>query len=95
MNYELLRSYIKDSGLKISFLANKIGMTRQSLNAKISGRRSFSQSEIMALKQALRLDDNTFMRIFLRSVYPKWLQGNNHDPLRSLSSTRKIFQNVG
>jgi len=71
MNYELLRSYIKDSGLKISFLADKIGITRQSLNAKINGRRSFSQSEIMALKQALRLDDDTFMRIFFTECVPE------------------------
>ena len=71
MNYELLRTFIQDSGLKISSLAAKIGMTRQSLHAKLRGTRSFTQSEIMALKIALHMDDDTFMRIFFAECVPE------------------------
>ena len=71
MNYELLRTYIQDSGLKISSLAAKIGMTRQSLHAKLRGNRSFTQSEIMALKIALHMDDDDFIRIFFAECVPE------------------------
>lgn len=71
MNYELLRAYIRDSGLKISFLADKIGISRQSLHSKISGSRTFTQSEMMALKTALHMDDVVFMRIFFAERVPE------------------------
>lgn len=71
MNYELLRAYIRDSGIKVSYLAEKIGMTRQSLHAKLNGNRTFTQSEIMALKIALHMDDDDFMRIFFAECVPE------------------------
>lgn len=71
MNYELLRAYIHDSGIKISYLADKIGMTRQSLHAKLNGSRTFTQSEIMALKIALHMNDDDFMRIFFAECVPE------------------------
>ncbi len=71
MNYELLRAYIRDSGIKVSYLAEKIGMTRQSLHAKLNGSRTFTQSEIMALKIALHMNDEDFMRIFFAECVPE------------------------
>ena len=71
MNYELLREFIRESGLKITFLADKIGMIRQSLSAKVSGTRPFTQSEIMALKVALHMNDEDFMRIFFAECVPE------------------------
>lgn len=71
MNYELLRAYIRDSGIKVSYLADKIGMTRQSLHAKLNGNRTFTQSEIMALKIALHMNDEDFMRIFFAECVPE------------------------
>lgn len=71
MNYELLRSYIKDSGVKVSFLADKIGISRQALHLKVNGLRPFTQSEIMALKIALHMNDEDFMRIFFAECVPE------------------------
>ena len=71
MNYELLRAYIRDSGMKIVALADKIGITRQALHSKINGTRPFTQSEIMALKTALHMEDEDFMRIFFAECVPE------------------------
>lgn len=71
MNYELLRAFIRDTGIKVSVLAEKIGMTRQSLHAKLSGDRVFTQSEIMALKIALHMNDDDFMHIFFTEWVPE------------------------
>lgn len=71
MNYELLRAFIRASGIKVSYLADKIGMTRQSLHAKLNGSRTFTQSEIMALKIALHMNDEDFMRIFFAEYVPE------------------------
>ena len=71
MNYELLRAFIRASGIKVSYLAEKIGMTRQSLHAKLNGSRTFTQSEIMALKIALHMNDEDFMHIFFAECVPE------------------------
>lgn len=64
MNYDLLKEVIQDSGMKISAIAEKTGISRQALYMKLSGERSFSQGEIMALKNVLHLSDERFMEIF-------------------------------
>ncbi len=64
MNNEKLKEVIQDSGIKISVLADKIGISRQSLYMKINGERSFDQGEIMELKSNLHLSDEQFMTIF-------------------------------
>lgn len=64
MNNELLREVIKDSGVKVTALADKIGISRQSLTMKINGERSFDQGEIMAIKTNLHLTDEQLMQIF-------------------------------
>jgi plasmid maintenance system antidote protein VapI len=71
MNYELLRAYIQDSGVKVSVLADKMGISRQSLHLKISGVRLFTQSEIMSLKKTLHMDDEIFMQIFFAECVPE------------------------
>ena len=64
MNNELLREVIKDSGVKVTALADKIGISRQSLTMKLNGERSFDQGEIMAIKTNLHLTDEQFIQIF-------------------------------
>lgn len=64
MNHELLRDTIQDRGIKVSVLADKIGISRQSLHMKLNGERTFDQGEIMAIKVNLRLSDEEFMTIF-------------------------------
>ena len=48
-NTERLLKHIKDSGLKLQFIADKCGMSRSSLNNKIYNRTEFKTGEIEAL----------------------------------------------
>lgn len=68
MNHELLKETIQDRGVKVSVLADKMGISRQSLHLKLNGERSFDQGEIMAIKTNLRLSDDEFMEIFFNGV---------------------------
>ena len=45
-------------------LAEKVGISRQSLSQKLNGEREFAQGEILAIKNNLRLSDDEFMQIF-------------------------------
>ena len=78
MNNDLLKEVIKDSGVKVTVLADKIGISRQSLSLKLNGDRSFDQAEIMSLKTNLHLSDEQFMEIFF------------NDAVDSLSSKEKV-----
>lgn len=71
MNHELLKDTIQDRGVKVSVLADKIGISRQSLHMKLNGERSFDQGEIMAIKTTLRLSDEEFMEIFFNGGVDK------------------------
>lgn len=53
----LLRKYIEESGLKLQFIADKIGITRPSLTNKITNASEFKASEIQALCDLLGIDD--------------------------------------
>lgn len=68
MNNDLLKKVIQDNGVKVSVLADKIGISRQSLYMKLNGERAFDQGEIMALKTNLHLSDDQFMEIFFNDV---------------------------
>lgn len=71
MNHELLKDTIQNRGVKVSVLAEKIGITRQSLHMKLNGERSFDQGEIMSIKINLRLSDEEFMEIFFNDNVDK------------------------
>lgn len=58
----------------MSVLAEKIGITRQSLHMKLNGERSFDQGEIMSIKINLRLSDEEFMEIFFNDNVDKLSQ---------------------
>jgi len=64
MNNEKLKEVIQESGVKVSVLADKIGISRQSLHLKLNGERNFDQGEIMSLKTILHLSDAQFLEIF-------------------------------
>lgn len=74
MNNDLLRKVIQDRGVKVSVLADKMGISRQSLHLKLNGDRSFDQGEIMAIKTNLRLSDKEFMSIFFSESVDKLSQ---------------------
>ena len=93
MNNGLLKEVIQDRGIKVSALADKMGISRQSLHMKLNGKRSFDQGEIMALKINLRLSDEEFMSIFLVTVWTNCPERKQYDLLRhSLSVARKALQ---
>lgn len=56
-NTALLEKLIKDSGLKLSFIAEKVGITRQALHRKIKGLVQFTGPEIKVLCELLNLQD--------------------------------------
>ena len=55
-NTELLREAIANSGLKIQFLAESIGISRFALNNKIENRTHFKSGEIKALCDLLGIE---------------------------------------
>ncbi len=71
MNNDLLKEVIQDKGVKVTVLAEKIGISRQSLYMKLNGDRTFDQGEIMALKTNLHLSDEQFMEIFFNDDVDK------------------------
>lgn len=65
INSEMLQQEIKESGLKLSFIAEKSGMSLMSLNRKINGETEFKVSEIIKISEILRLSDELKVQIFL------------------------------
>ena len=55
-NTSLLREYIKKSGLKISFIAEQLGISRSWLTKKINDEVSFNQYEIADLCRLLHIE---------------------------------------
>lgn len=60
----LLKEYINKSGLKIQFLADKIGISRAALSQKISNKTEFKASEIRVLCDCLGIDSPDLDRVF-------------------------------
>ena len=54
-NTVLLEKLISDSGLKLSFIADKLGITRQALYKKIRGLAQFTGPEIKIMCRLLNL----------------------------------------
>lgn len=52
---KLLRDKIKDSGLKYSFIAAKMGLSKQGFSKKIENDSEFKASEIQRLYEILNL----------------------------------------
>lgn len=65
VNTKLLQQKIKDSGLKMGFIAEKLGRSRQALSDKIQGKTEFLPSEIRILCELLPLSDDDRRLIFL------------------------------
>lgn len=65
VNTKLLQQKIKDSGLKMGFIAEKLGRSRQALSDKIQGKTEFLPSEIRILCELLLLSDDDRRLIFL------------------------------
>ena len=68
VNTEALTEILEKSGLKREYIAQRLGITRQTLTAKIAGDSEFSVSEVRALcdvlsiKKLRDIDQIFFMR---------------------------------
>ena len=63
-NRELLNERIDASGFKRQYIAEQLGITRESLGNKIAGRSEFVASEIKTLCQLLKINNADMKRIF-------------------------------
>ncbi len=64
-NTELLDQIIEESGLKISYLANKCGISRASFYQKKSGKTEWNAKEIGILRSELRMTLTQAKDVFL------------------------------
>lgn len=61
---ELLRKKIDQSGLKLTYVAERLGISYQGLKKKLDGDTEFKASEIAVLKDVLQLSDVEVQDIF-------------------------------
>lgn len=61
-NTELLRKKIEDSGYKIYFIAEKLGLTPQGLYLKLNNTHQFKAKEIQKLCRILNITDSEEMK---------------------------------
>ena len=63
-NTNLLRKKIEESGLKLQFIADKLGISRTTLTAKINGTSEFNQTEIKTMASRYSMNDREIVEIF-------------------------------
>ena len=61
---ELLRKKIDESGYKLSFIAEKCGLTYQGFKKKLDGNTEFKVSEVGILRDLLHLTEEEVQAIF-------------------------------
>lgn len=64
VNLDLLRDYIRKSGLRISFICERLGLSRESFRLKMNGSREFKVSEMKTLCDLLELAPDVRDAIF-------------------------------
>lgn len=60
MIYKLIRKFIKDHGLKFSFVAEKAGIPNVAFISAMNGQRKISAEEYFAICDALGVSADTF-----------------------------------
>lgn len=63
-NRGLLRERIKESGMKMKYLASECGITAQAFSSKMVGKSDFNATEMAVLREKLELSDSDFLTIF-------------------------------
>lgn len=63
-NTNMLREKISLSGYKITYIAEKCGITYQAFNNRMNGEVEFRVDEVRALKELLNLEDEEVNIIF-------------------------------
>lgn len=64
----MLKDYINMSGLKLSYIADCLGIKYNTLMSKLSNRRDFKLTEIMELCKLLNIDNDTREVIFFANL---------------------------
>ena len=64
VDLKLLVKTINESGLTREEIAGKVGLTREGLWNKLSGKTEFTASELAGMKKVLSLSNTRFRRIF-------------------------------
>lgn len=65
VDVELLDEYIKKSGLKIGFIVETLGISRQAFGKKCKGKMSFRAPEVYVLCDLLKIPNDVKPKIFL------------------------------
>ena len=63
-NTDLLKEILSDSGYKLTYVANELGITYQGFLNKINNESEFKASEIQTLKELLNLKNKERDKIF-------------------------------
>lgn len=64
---DMLSTVIAQSGLKLGYIAERLGLTREGLYKKLRGQTEFKVSELAILQRVLRLSDADVKEIFFTS----------------------------
>lgn len=64
-NTNRLKDIINDRGIKCTYIASRLGISRQSLSQKINGRTRFNNDEIKAMCDILKIKKADCFDIFL------------------------------
>lgn len=64
VNEMMLRETIKERGCTITFLARKLGISREGFYKKLSGKSEYKASEIFEMQKVLNLTDEKRDQIF-------------------------------
>lgn len=67
VDVELLKEVIQNKGLKLQYVAKKLGLTGYGLNLKLSGKNDFKVSEANKLIEILNLSKDEIFSIFFTS----------------------------
>lgn len=71
MKTGILEDKIQESGLRIGFIAEKMGISLQALNKKRNGEIEFSLKDVRVLKELLGLSVSEVNKIFLEETATK------------------------
>lgn len=63
-NSDMLNRVIMESGMKIAFVAKKVGITREGFYKKINNETEFKASEIITIQKLLNLSNEERDKIF-------------------------------
>lgn len=64
MNLTLFREYLDARGVSLSAIARVLGISRQAIAMKMSGKTKFRADELETIANYLRMSDEEIIRIF-------------------------------